>query len=538
MTGGILIMLKKSKSFLIVLLTLSMAASIMAGCGKKEPVVTTPISPAPTESSYPLKTDATLKYWVSFTPAASINVKNMSELPYYKELEKKTGVKIEFIHPTSNEQFNLMLASGDLPDVIEYNWYGFAGGPEKAIGDGHIIKLNDAFSKYSPNLTKYLKANPEVDKMVKTDNSSYYVYPFIRGDETLMVYQGPMVRKDWLDELGLKAPTTIDEWENVLKQFKDKKGATAPLSFAPGLGSTSASFVGAYGVREGLYIENGKVKFGQTEAGYKQFLTLFRRWYSEGLLDKNFATVDGKAHTANILDGKTGGTIGNNGGGLGAWTTTGRQKDPKFTLVATPYPTLKTGETPKHGQWDLAFHNVGMVGITSKCKNVEIAARWLDYGYSDEGRMLFNFGVEGESYKMVNGYPTYTETVTKNPAGASMGDMMQKYTRTGFGPTIQDKRYMEQFAALPEQKEALKIWAKTDAAKHILPRLTLTPEESSEAASIINDVNTYVNEMKLKFIMGAEPIENFDKFVEQIKKLGMEKYLGLYQKALDRYSKR
>ena len=106
-------------------------------------------------------------------------------MPFFKELMKKTGVTIEFIHPSQgqeSESLNLLLASGYLPDLIENNWYGFTGGPEKALSDGYILPLNDVFKQYSPNLNKYLSDNPEIDKMVKTDAGKYYVYPFIRGD--------------------------------------------------------------------------------------------------------------------------------------------------------------------------------------------------------------------------------------------------------------------------------------------------------------------------------------------------------------------
>lgn len=117
-----------------------------------------------------------------------------------------------------------MLASGELPDMLEYNFFNFPGGPEKAIKDGYILELNDLIDKYAPNYKKYLQEHPEVEKMVKTDKGSYYSFPFIRGDESLLTFQGPVIRKDWLDELGLPVPETIDEWTTALKAFKEKKG--------------------------------------------------------------------------------------------------------------------------------------------------------------------------------------------------------------------------------------------------------------------------------------------------------------------------
>ena len=67
--------------------------------------------------------------------------------------------------------------------------------------------------------------------MIKTDDGHYYVFPFVRGDEALCHTIGPMLREDWLEELGLEVPTTIDEWHTVLTAFKEKKGASAPFTW-------------------------------------------------------------------------------------------------------------------------------------------------------------------------------------------------------------------------------------------------------------------------------------------------------------------
>lgn len=123
---------------------------------------------------------------------------------------------------------------------------------------------------------------------------------------------GPVIRKDWLDELGLPVPETIDEWTTTLKAFKEKKGAAAPISFVgkPRVFNElgNGAFIGAFGVTRDFYLEDGKVKFGPAEPGYKEFLSLFHQWYADGLLDKDVATVDSKVMDANITSGATGAT--------------------------------------------------------------------------------------------------------------------------------------------------------------------------------------------------------------------------------------
>jgi putative aldouronate transport system substrate-binding protein len=498
-------------------------------------------------TTYPIKTDKTLTYWAEIQ-GNLVGVKSaLEDVPFFQDWQKKTGVPLKFTtapNSKGKEQLTVMLASGDLPDMIEFDWAkSFPGGPEKAIKDGYILKLNDLIDKYAPNLKKYLKEHPDVDKMVKTDSGSYYEFPFIRGDDYLKVFQGPIIRKDWLDELGLPVPETIDDWYTTLKAFKEKKGAGAAISFVgqprPLNDFYNGPFTGAFGVTKDFYLDNGTVKFGPMEPGFKSFLETFHKWYAEGLLDKNIATVDTKALDANFANGATGATVGNAGGGIGRWQPIVQAKDPKAVLIGAPYPVLKKGDIAPFGQKDFAFSNQGTVAISAKSKNAELAVRLLDYGYSEEGHMFFNFGTEGVSYKMDNGYPRYTDLLMKNPDKLAPSQAMALYIRgNSNGPFVQDKRYIEQYLALQTQRDAVTTWQKTDVDKHQLPPITPTPEESTEFAKIMNDVNTLVDEMILKIILGAEPVDSFDTYVAKMKSLKIDRALEIEKAALDRYNKR
>lgn len=543
---------RRTKLVSSLVATTVMSALVIAcsGNGNKpaatDPGKTEPSGQTPAAASYPLKTDQTLTYWAEL-PGNLTGVKAAhGEVPFYQEWQKKTGVPLKFTTAPSNqgkESLNVMLASGNLPDMIEYNFVTFPGGPEKAIKDGYILRLNDLIDKHAPNLKKYLKEHPDVDKMIKTDSGSYYVFPFIRGDDSLMVFQGPIVRKDWLDELGLPLPTTIDEWTAMLKAFKDKKGAAAAFSVnsKPRVLNdfNAGAFAGAFGVTRNFYLENGQIKFGPAEKGYKEFLALFRSWYAEGLLDKNIANVDTKALDSNIASGATGATVGNAGGGIGKWQPLVTAKDPKAKLVAAPYPVLKKGDTPKFGQRDQPFTQGGMVAITAKTKNPELAAKLLDYGYGEEGHMFFNFGTAGVSYNMTNGYPKYTDLIMNNPDKLAPAQAMSMYFRSNYnGPFVQDKRYIEQYLALPEQREAVGVWQKTEMQKYQLPPITPTQEESSEYAKIMTDIDTLVDEMTLKLILGTESLDTFDKYVDKMKSLKLDRAIEIQKAALDRYNKR
>ncbi|MGP3785519.1 hypothetical protein [Paenibacillus sp. 1A_MP2] len=284
-------------------------------------------------------------------------------------------------------------------------------------------------------------------------------------------------------------------------------------------------------------MEDGHIKFGAQEPEYKAFLALFREWYAEGLIDKNLAAVDSETQDTNMTTGRSGASIWNAGAGIGTWLPILQETDPHAQLVPAPYPVMNKGDRPKFGQLAPAIGSSG-VAISSNSRHVEEAARMLDYGYGPEGHLLFNFGIEGVSFEMKDGYPTYTDTILKNPDKWSPAQALAMYTRASyFGPFVQDTRYMEQYYILPEQKEAVQLWSNTDAVLHQVPTLPKTEKESTELSVIMQEVNKVVDEMSLKIIFGMEPVDSFDMYVEQIKSLQIERAIEIQQQALERYNR-
>lgn len=527
--------MKKNK-WLIYSLALCCALST-AGCKeKKEETAAT----GDIEVEFPLSEQVELTYWSPLD--ASVSAVNYGETTLYKKMEEVTNVKMKFMHPArgqEQEQLNILIASNELPDIMEGSWATFPGGPIKALNDKIIVSLNDYMDKYAPNLKSVLASNETFDKLVKTDDSRYYCFPFLREDDILCVYGGPVVRKDWLDELGLEAPETIEEWEIVLTAFKEKKGATAPFTFDINKMLRYKAFIGAFGVTAACHQEDGKIVYGPIQPGYKEFLTTMNRWYENELIDPDFATLDTKTIDAKMTNGKAGATVGASGGSLGKYLQAMATENPTYDLMGVVYPTVNKGEIAKFGQRDLPFNDYGSASVTYSSKNKEIAIKWLDYAYSPEGSMLFNFGVEGESYTMENGYPTYTEDITKNSKGLSMSAALADYTRVSYnGPFVQDKRYIDQFYQLQQSKDAMNAWTKTEDAKYAIGTMMYTSEESAKMSKIMSEINTFVEEMRLKFIMGIESLDNFDKYVDQLKQLGVDEYISIQQAAYDRYKNR
>lgn len=498
------------------------------------------------EFRYPVENGGTLTYWMDLNSNVAANYSNMGETPFGKKLQENTGIQIEFQHPAvgqATEQFNLLLADTTLPDLIEYNWLGYSGGPEKAIQDAVIIPLNDVIDQYCPNLKAYLEANPEIDRMIKTDDGTYYCFPFIRGGDKLVTSTGAMIRGDWLEELGLEVPATIDEWHDVLTAFKEKKGAAAPFTYWYANESLTDNnpFAYAYGAPRGLYLaKDGRIHYGAVEEGYKEYLMTMNQWMSEGLIDVDLATLTNDQVAAKITNGSAGASFGWCGSGMGNWTTAGQATDENYMLVPAPYPTLQKGEVPEFGQKDNNYVKGGAVAITTSCENVELAARLLDYGYSEEGTMLYNFGIEGESYTLdADGNANYTDLILNNPDGLSITHAMGGYMRANYnGPFVQNERYAEQYYQFDSQKDAMDVWSNTNMKDHLIPPITPTVEESKEQAQYMTEINTYRNEMTLKFILGNASFDEWDKYVETIQGMNLDRVLEIQNAALERYHSR
>jgi putative aldouronate transport system substrate-binding protein len=220
--------------------------------------------------------------------------------------------------------------------------------------------------------------------------------------------------------------------------------------------------------------------------------------------------------------------------GASALLSTGRYK-----LAGAPIPVLRKGDKPQLSYASFPYSGITSAAITAKSKNVEKAARFLDWSYSGEGAVFNNFGLEGESFVWKDGYPAFTDLVMKNPKGWPIAQGIAAYARSqDSGPFVQDIRYLEQYYSLPEQQDALKLWPFPEMLKHIVPPLTPTPSESQEFATIMTEINTYQREIETKFIIGTEPMSNWDGYVKTIKRLGIDRAIEIQSAALTRYNAR
>lgn len=549
-----------------ILMALALALSVFAGCGNSTPSSSSApesstAASAASESASSTSSTAEssgekvkLTRWGNIDPNRILPVTdNFKTIKCFQEMEKILNIEIEHIHPPAGqdvEQFNLLRASGNYPDMIYYDWTGkVPGGPQKLIEDGVILDLRETIDTKSPNMKAFYDEHPNLYKQSLTDDGSLYCYPSVfpywTEEPTLQTVRGNTVRKDWLEDLGMEAPETMDEWYEVLKGFKARGTNADGKTIYPLVSRrldlrTSAvrCFANAWdGLDYDFYLRDGKVTFGPLEPEFRDYTETMAKWYQEGLIDPGFATYANKEHDAQVSAEIAGAWHSGLGSGLGIFIVSFGDEN---KVVGTKFPVINKGDTPRfNNASNQAIQGLG-TAISGTCKNVDAAVRWLDFHYSKEGYMLMNWGIEGESYEYgADGLPYFTELITDDPEGHAIDIAIGKYTIMEFGANVQDPRINEtRMWTWNAQREASAAWDAADFTMRIPPMMTLTTEEGAEIAALMGDISTYRDESFLRFLTGAESMSNYDSFVNQIKAMNIDRVIEIYQQALERYNNR
>lgn len=485
----------------------------------------------------------TLSIWAT-DPTPSSTVSSWRKNPFHTELAKRTGVKVDWQFPTdkadTDNAFNLMISDTDLPDMIMYGQMNKKA--QELMDDGTIRDLTKLLPKKAPHYWKYLQDHPDIAKAMKTQDGQYYGVGFFREKPKQEVWAGPLIRQDWLNAQNLKTPSNIAELENVLKVFKEKYNARLGIyphyMMTPGF----AGAFGAYGTfLPTYYLDNNKVKLAQTQPEWKTYITWLHKLYKEGLIDPDFVTMDTPDMRKQAGKNKVGVVFGTSGD-ITDYLNDSKTSGNKAEWVAFSYPKQADGSAP------VSIFNEGgqargtATVITKSCPDdkVNTALKWLDYAFTEEGHMYWNYGVKGDTYTMKDGKPVFTDKITKNKLG--IAEAVRLYTgayEDGIG--IQDDSLDQQVKNNASAANATALWWEPNqsALKATLPSaMTFTSAEAKESASLDDTMNTYVQENALKFVTGEKPLSDYSAFEKEIKKLGLKRSIELRQAAYDRYEKR
>lgn len=419
----------------------------LAGCGGSASSSAPAAGSASSAGGSTAGTATTVSWWMDPQNMASNQVKSFSEHKGWQLYEKNVGVDIDWQEPASGqsaEQFNLIVATSDLPDIMYYSWAtSYPGGPDAAIADGKIVALNDYIEEYAPNFSAYLDAHPDVRQEITTDSGNIYCFPgvYTYTSQDSDVWQdtidrepyeesfiGLVVRKDLLDKAGLDIPVTLDDWYEALVAFKDM-GIKYPLSCQAMMLTMAQCFSSAYDITVpvvGYDIGNtafalkddGSIFYGPAQDSYKEYLAFMNKLYSEGLLDPDFMVQDRTNVQSKVINGEVGAWVEMMPTGLGNLRRQVLADDPnsEFYPVGVLNPVLEEGQQLVYKQGNAAYIGSG-AAITTSCEDIATACRVLDYGWSEEGNRILNWGIEGESYEFVDGWPKLTDSIVNNDQG-------------------------------------------------------------------------------------------------------------------------
>lgn len=497
----------------------------------------------------PLTEDGeTFSLWLSVPPNVGTLFKNgMADHEVFLKAEEFTGVHIEFLEQsaeTSADKFNLMLVSGDYPDLV--NGMDFTGGNDLAVESDFAVNIAEDIAAYAPNYQGIIDSDPSIIKTITTDEGNVVAF-YTFNSEKQGTTEGAWIRGDWLEDLNLENPKTYEQWEEVLTAFKTEKGAEEPLMMpsdmvpsgnflASGFG-IAATFQSMMGAAYPYYVEDGEVKFGPLEEGYREYVTLINDWMNKGLISSTFiqdnANPMGDVYSTNVSTGRSG-IFFNGVGMISMFQANLTDADPNGQLIAC-YDARKNEDDVLHNANQDSI--VGKMGITitTACENYELAMKWCDFWYTQDGVLLANYGILGESFEFdENGIPYVTELVTNNPDGLSLMDTQFMYSTDSVNRindiTKTRSTYTEAGLA------ARDIWDYNRDDANTLPEaVELSADEADEHSSIYSDINTRLQEGIAQFITGARPMEEWDSFVEELYDMGIEDCIELQQAAYERY---
>lgn len=424
-------------------------------------------------------------------------------------IREQTGIEAVTIVPPNNsstakEKLNLLLTSGDEIDAFQGDWTEYAG-------QGAILPINDLLEQYGANIKK---AWPKESWDMMTDkDGKIWGIPRLTLTAAYPIY----VRADWLKKTNVPMPKTIDELEALLKAFKesdpDGNGRDDTIPLSTNLIGLQMSIAGGFiegGFGDWLDPADNKVKPVEYAPGYKEFVAKMADWYQKGYIHKEaFAKHD----AFELL--KT-----NRVGAAARWYSHTTLQLPKVqtSIPEMDFAAIPNMTGPKGLLQTINPAGTGAVLISKKSKNPEAVIKFIDWIYRDiENYMIVRYGVKDADWKWVEPKKLYELSKDRKYAGEfgfGMGLPNENQVDVSGGANRMHKDFL--------RSELLKL----DSGKLAFGyNVVYDSKELNEKVASLNDIERLREEEVTKFIMGARPIGEWEKFIEQLHKAGMDKLI-------------
>ena len=238
-------------------------------------------------AGYPIDTQGKdVSLTVYCANAISNYVTDYNETPFFQEMEKATGIHINFIHPATSgmqEAMNLLFLGKELPDIIMCGNY-YDGGVFQGLEDGYFVDLTDYLPEYAPDYWQLITSGDEIWRQVSNGDGRVAAFYTIKepGDTQ---HRRMLLTQETLDEIGATIPTTLADVEDVFAKML-AHGITPYILDKTGY---EPQFLGMYDLMKGFYKDaEGNILYGQVQPAFKDYLTLMHDWYEKGYISKDF----------------------------------------------------------------------------------------------------------------------------------------------------------------------------------------------------------------------------------------------------------
>lgn len=495
-----------------------------------------------TESGMPIVNETlTLNF---FTAKSDVNVPHdWNELMMWNEYEEMTNINVNWDEQVSmdalEERRNLALVNEFLPDVF------YASGLSnidlyKYGQQGAFIELNNLIDNHAPNLKALLDENPEILKGLTFPDGKIYSLPTIREEDFLSLRIGamPWYNKEWLDNLNMEVPETLDEFYDYLKAVKTENPSGDPdLNEVPYGGTNIDGLVdflrGSFGIGNkgdgnlDTDPDSDELRFIPVTDAYKEMLEYIHMLFDEGLIQQNIYSIGWEQYMADGAEGKYGVTL--------FW-------DPAHTFAdGDDQYEYVGGSALKGPHGDQIYSSItsslsdpGSFVITKDNPDPAASIRWIDYFYSDEGARLIYMGIEDETFvKTEKGMYEYIDEIKQTSHRESAIAEYIPWVGTN-PPGIVKQDY---FIGSETSEATLATAEKIEPyiPEVVWPNFTYTEDENNFLSSVGNDIEQYVSEQRDRFIVGELSFDKWDQYIETLEDMGLDEYMEVHQSAYERY---
>lgn len=490
-------------------------------------------------------TDEVFTMWTtSFTPDY-LPEGGYQEMEFPRAVYEKTGVNMEYVMVTSDkrqENFSVLLAADDLCDIMVGANSFYPGNFKLGVTeDEYFVNLYD-YRQYIPNyIYEALRYPEDIDTIKKIFNEDELILCFYELKEVLELNSGAFARGDWLEAMGKKNTDikTFDDIHEMLTFFKTELGCETPMTIMSTIELPGAyEFVGydTYAACSGIsthYVTDGKVYLSNTRDNDRQLMTMINQWYSEGLIDPNWSGYASlQDYDAKLDTGEMGYTSCVRPTAMASHNI---YLPEGYGWEAIPKPVLTEGQT-LHMGFNIDRIYWGSAAVAASCENIPLVCSWLDYRYSEGGKELYAYGIEGVSwYYDENGDRRITDYILEHPAYWSM--IMLSYALNSIA---EPGLYVNYNWLIPANAVAQKYLEDWDTVPHdnayVYPTgITFSNEQSETLATYGSDVGTYISENYMAFIDGSKSLAEWDSYVAELYNIGLNEILAVYQEAYDAY---